>query len=107
MMNFAGPTTRPVHRGLKPGALDAIRAAGGEVWALFACGAGIGMWSNQLIVVTQWADEVALEESGGVVLAQFDDVVSSTVERLAATIRPFGNQIEPLHLNNGTGRCKL
>jgi len=64
-----GPATPP-HRVLKPTALDAIRAAGGELWALFGCDAGIGMWSNQLICITQWADEAALEEAGGVVLAQ-------------------------------------
>ena len=40
-------------------------------------------------------------------VTQFDDVVESTVERLIATIRPVGNQIEPLHLNNGTGQVLL
>ena len=94
----------PVTRGLKPGALDAIRAAGGELWSMFACGAGIGMFSTQLIVMTAWESERALEDAGGVVLAQFDGVVESSVERLVATIRPVGPQLQPLHLNHGTGQ---
>ena len=50
-------------RGLKPGALEAIRAAGGELWSMFACGAGIGMFSTQLIVMTAWESERALEDA--------------------------------------------
>ena len=94
----------PVTRGLRPGALGAIRAAGGELWSMFACGAGIGMFSTQLIVMTAWESERALEDAGGVVLSQFDGVVESSVERLIATIRPVGPQLQPLHLNHGTGQ---
>ena len=70
------------------GAAD-VEAASGHFYGLWL--GHIGLGANEVIVVTDWPDEAAARESGGLAVAFDSNIETLSVELLSPTVRPTDN----------------